>query len=39
MGDNRNRGCDSRTWGAVPAKDIVGRVFLTFWPIERVSAG
>jgi signal peptidase I len=37
MGDNRKTPCDSRAFGSVPKKDIVGRVLLTFWPIDRVS--
>jgi signal peptidase I len=37
MGDNRNTSCDSRVWGSVPKKDIIGKVFLTFWPVDRVS--
>ena len=37
MGDNRSASCDSRVCGSVPKKDIVGKVFLTFWPIDRVS--
>jgi signal peptidase I len=27
IGDNRAESCDSRTWGAVPAKNIIGPVF------------
>jgi signal peptidase I len=36
MGDNRNTSypCD---WGPVPKKNIVGKVLLTFWPVDRVS--
>jgi signal peptidase I len=26
MGDNRSQSCDSRTWGAVPARNIIGPV-------------
>ena len=33
MGDHRNNSSDSRTWGEVPKKYIVGRVQLRWWPI------
>jgi signal peptidase I len=37
MGDNRIQSCDSRTWGLVPRKNIIGEVFLTYWPLSRVA--
>jgi signal peptidase I len=37
LGDNRGESCDSRTWGAVPRSDLIGPVFLTYWPPDRVS--
>jgi signal peptidase I len=37
MGDNHNNSCDSRTWGTVPRSDIIGKVFLRFWPLSRFS--
>lgn len=32
MGDNRAQSADSRLWGAVPTKDIIGRPVLRFAP-------
>jgi signal peptidase I len=32
MGDNRLGSADSRLWGPVPAKDIVGRPIIRIWP-------
>jgi signal peptidase I len=37
MGDNRRQSCDSRTWGLVPRKNIIGEVFLTYWPLGRIA--
>jgi signal peptidase I len=36
LGDNRRTSCDSRRWGAVPRKNIIGRVDLVYWPPNRV---
>jgi signal peptidase I len=36
-GDNRTRSCDSRVWGLVPRKNIIGKVFLTYWPLNRIG--
>ena len=35
MGDNRAASCDSRTWGSVPRKDLIGTVFFIYWPPDR----
>jgi len=37
MGDNREQSCDSREWGAVPRKNLIGEVFAVYWPPNRIG--
>ena len=37
VGDNRGESCDSRRWGSVPRKDLIGPIFATYWPPGRIS--
>ncbi len=32
LGDNRNSSSDSHTWGMVPAANVVGRAWISYWP-------
>jgi signal peptidase I len=37
MGDNRQQSCDSRAWGTVPRKNLIGEVFFVYWPPNRIG--
>lgn len=35
LGDNRANSDDSRSWGFVPASDLIGRAMFGIWPLDR----
>jgi signal peptidase I len=37
LGDNRAHSCDSRYWGSVPRRNLVGPVVALYWPPDRIS--
>jgi signal peptidase I len=37
MGDNRENSDDSRFWGPVPQRWLIGTAFFTYWPLHRIG--
>lgn len=38
FGDNRTESYDSRSWGPLPTKNIVGLVRVRLWPVNEITA-
>ena len=39
LGDNRRGSSDSRDWGFVPRRNIIGRAALVYWPLHEDNDG
>jgi signal peptidase I len=37
MGDNRGESADSREWGPIPKKWMIGNAFVTYWPPGKIG--
>ena len=37
LGDNRPVSSDSRSWGAVQEQFVIGRAWLSYWPLDRIE--
>lgn len=37
LGDNRAGSSDSREWGFVPIKSIIGKSFFVYWPLDKIE--
>ncbi|MBM3944128.1 MAG: signal peptidase I [SAR202 cluster bacterium] len=38
LGDNRGASDDSRNWGPVPVEDIIGREWVSYWPLDNLRS-
>lgn len=37
LGDNSRNSNDSRVWKFVPEKNVIGKAFFVFWPLENIN--
>lgn len=37
LGDNRNHSNDSRSFGPIPLDNVVGRAWVSYWPLEEMG--
>ena len=38
LGDNRLQSNDSKNWGPVPLENIIGKVWVSYWPLSEIEA-
>lgn len=38
LGDNRANSDDSRNWGILPERDVIGKAIVTLWPWREIEA-
>lgn len=38
LGDNRSHSNDSRSFGPVPIENVIGRAWLSYWPLDDMGA-
>ena len=38
LGDNRLQSNDSKNWGPVPLENIIGKVWISYWPLSEIEA-
>lgn len=36
LGDNSANSRDSRYWGFIPKRNIIGKAFMVYWPLQRI---
>jgi signal peptidase I len=37
LGDNRRESSDSRSWGVLPERDVIGKAFIRLLPLQRID--
>jgi len=37
LGDNRNQSKDSHIWGFMPSENVLGRVWVRYWPLSGIG--
>jgi signal peptidase I len=38
LGDHRSDSADSRVWGFLPKKNLIGKAVVRYWPLDRLGA-